>query len=1560
MVEPSCRPVTSQVESAEPLTSLNTTAPESELRTDERVVPALASPTDIAAAAAHVIESKHYDKMSGPGRTTAAGSTTTTGCQKNKPEPPGSKATSVCAEHLLNSQIRWLLSSPSVSLRRFFHSTFASQASRCESCSLRSVWPLPLPSRRGRGTTAADQCLNSMVVVLNWLHLGQPCKVPSNYSASSKLTGEQRGIVFRLRRLSEAFVKSPEITAADMGRSAAKVEHLEEILDQMTKEVAAILGSTGSHLPRGGYREPDKGFEDEVPEMGTLLEQKQFAKPIEADRLKFGGRPSFQPAELLESHTRSIYEDPLFHAMPVQESQEKPPRVTVRGHRKEILRLLHQLDATDRLAIFTRAEIRMSHRSGLFCLMKSQEADRLIMDARPPNLLEDPLSSFTQTMAGLSPLLELVVAPDEKVRAAGEDLKDYYYYYQVSRSRAARNALAFQLSPSEAKQFRAFRNVQGSDSCYVPALATMAMGDLNSVEFGQQAHVMLAALQGFVKEDFLTMRGKWPRQNWAIGIIIDDFVVVEKMNVQQDHSLLSGQLADVMVEAYLRYGLQPNDKKRFRDNKEASFWGITLDGDSCLVRTQLERTVPIAFVTAKVARLGCGSRKLLEMLAGAWISILQCRRRTMCLLSSIFSDIQAHPYGRSFRLAGETIDELWSLVILCPLFCSDLRAQPSEELSLVDASGTHRAEVVTKLPMEFAAELHRHRLTKAAWTRLLSPFRAWQRLHGRLDPRDEVPPGEVVSQAHPLWTTMAKVFQFHTKQVHTIKERTHINVSELKAALEAESRRARVQPSSRPHIAADSQVALGALVKGRSSSRGLNSLLKRFLPQVLCYNVYTGWQYLGTHDNVADDPTRFRPCRDPVQTPPDWLTRALTGDFALLDEFLEDNELDDATLARVPELPSMPKKLAVEPPVRALRRRAWRRKRPTRTGLETKQLINPPVAACIRAEPWMPKTVLTTAATEMLRPFSADQFVTPSGDSTSADLTQAGHLDLFSGCRVAAQKLAQRTGKWVLCFDLKHHPSEDLLDHRLQAKLEHMLRAGCFLSLTAGPVCASFSRAICPPVRTAAEPLGIQDMTDSMRKKVEIGNAMANWVAAAVEICLELGITNWTENPAGSFLWRIPSWSGLISKYQLQSFYTDYCRWGTPWRKRTRFYGRFGAAGMTLLCECGRPHVKLRGYSREHKMSWTKAAEGYPPRLAGFLATAVAESLKPVARRRTLDPASCAKASSKRVGEAQNPGPRLRSGDRGPGDLESISLVRPATQMLQQRVHERFIRWLSSELSTECMESLGTCPRLQLHFLRAFGNWLYQQGDPIYLYRHLVVYLQQMYPTDRPILTGAWELLSKWESLRPVNHKPPLPKLVLDAFISIGLLWGWERWCAVTLLAYHGATRTSEPLQARRSDLVLPEDSGIERDVCFLRVNAPKPGRRGRGRVQHARISDRFTVKLAQRILGPLQPDQLLYPASSSSYRRRWNKLLEELEIGSELRLTPGCVRGGGAVFLYHNEVAVMDILWRLRLRHLGTLEHYLQEVGAVNLVQQLSAKTRAKVVSASGMLPYIAQSLFP
>lgn len=207
---------------------------------------------------------------------------------------------------------------------------------------------------------------------------------------------------------------------------------------------------------------------------------------------------------------------------------------------------------------------------------------------------------------------------------------------------------------------------------------------------------------------------------------------------------------------------------------------------------------------------------------------------------------------------------------------------------------------------------------------------------------------------------------------------------------------------------------------------------------------------------------------------------------------------------------------------------------------------------------------------------------------------------------------------------------------------------------------------------------------------------------------------------------------------------------------------------------------------------------------------------------------------------------------------------------------------------------------------------------------------------QRPQLSPCWDLLTKWELVEPVSHRPPLPKLVLDAFLALALAWGWHRWAAVTALAFHGATRVGEPLKACRADLMLPEEACLDLPVCLLNIRSPKAGRRGKGRVQHARISNEEAVNLARAAFRELLPDDLLYPAAAATYRRRWDALMAALQLPANLGITPGCLRGGGAVFLYHNATPLTDILWRMRLRHLVTLENYLQEVSASNLLQAI------------------------
>ena len=203
----------------------------------------------------------------------------------------------------------------------------------------------------------------------------------------------------------------------------------------------------------------------------------------------------------------------------------------------------------------------------------------------------------------------------------------------------------------------------------------------------------------------------------------------------------------------------------------------------------------------------------------------------------------------------------------------------------------------------------------------------------------------------------------------------------------------------------------------------------------------------------------------------------------------------------------------------------------------------------------------------------------------------------------------------MLTFDIAHHASENLLDQKVQDLSHKLVSFSAFLSVGAGPVCASFSRAVRPPVRTKDCPTGLDGISENMQEKVTVGNAMSRWLAGFIHLVHSFGICWWVENPAGSYLWWQPEWVDLVRSLSLKFFTTHYCRWGTPWRKRTRFLTSASIAGETLLCRCERPHVRLVGYSKSRGCCLMKAAEAYPTGLCRFLAKVISEELKPEERR---------------------------------------------------------------------------------------------------------------------------------------------------------------------------------------------------------------------------------------------------------------------------------------------------------------------------------------------------------
>lgn len=113
----------------------------------------------------------------------------------------------------------------------------------------------------------------------------------------------------------------------------------------------------------------------------------------------------------------------------------------------------------------------------------------------------------------------------------------------------------------------------------------------------------------------------------------------------------------------------------------------------------------------------------------------------------------------------------------------------------------------------------------------------------------------------------------------------------------------------------------------------------------------------------------------------------------------------------------------------------------------------------------------------------------------------------------------------------------------------------------------------------------------------------------------------------------------------------------------------------------------------------------------------------------------------------------------------------------------------------------------------------------------------------------------------------------------------------------------------------------------FFRIQRPKPGRRGIGRVQHTKISVESACKFLSFALEKLPSEAFVYPGSAGTFRTRWEKLLKGLRIPEGSNLTPAGLRAGGAVELYRRGLPIADIMWTLRLKNIETLQHYLQQI---------------------------------
>ena len=680
-----------------------------------------------------------------------------------EPRVPGAAASTYTGVSLLQSFLRHLLSARcriSGFARSFVTWHFDHHA--CGGTASKELFPLPVPYPEvfWKKSCEEDKKMSlkkgvvAAVIALNYLYSNRP--KTCDWDISRQLSKRQWGAIGRLENLMEAWISAPPVTPEVMGRTAGKVESLEEALSRLQR-LAEPLAKTGGYHP-----DPQRGKKvvQQQDTAGPRLcdDGMSTFKPVQANRLTFVGVPSFDPTPYLDPLSRRIYSDPLGCRVPPSECKVSPPRLKIHCSRGERIKLFELLDSSRRLNIHLPHEVEPRYGSGLFAVVKNLEKDRLILDSRGANLLEAPPRRWIKSLAAAESLTKLVLEDGYNLAASGNDLTDFYYLFKSSSSRDRRNVLVSPMNPKEIQHLSAVKEKHLSSPVVYGSLATLAMGDCQAVELAQSCHLGLALQHGIVNADNLTTMNKpVPRTSTVVGLVIDDFITISKIRADGEpgHKSEGATLADTMQDIYEEVKLIPNRKKAFRDELNSSFWGVDLDGEKGVLRGSLKRAIPLAGLLLQIVKLRHATGNLMQIVLGSVISLFLYRRRFLCLLDSLFQASRRDDMQEVFRLDGRALSDLLMLSILLPLAATNLRAKAPCAVAASDASNWGEAAVVAPIPELIGKELVRHSLRKSVWSKLLGPVDAWLRGQSLLEPEDELPDPEECFQSNQLWSLLA-------------------------------------------------------------------------------------------------------------------------------------------------------------------------------------------------------------------------------------------------------------------------------------------------------------------------------------------------------------------------------------------------------------------------------------------------------------------------------------------------------------------------------------------------------------------------------------------------------------------------------------------------------------------------------------------------------------------------------------------------------------------------------------------------------------------------------------
>ena len=453
--------------------------------------------------------------------------------------------------------------------------------------------------------------------------------------------------------------------------------------------------------------------------------------PLQADRIKFAVSPEFfDPLPFMDPFTATTYLEP--ETLRNREPRKQAPYPHQR-HVPEVIKLAKRWDDVNRLRIYPAALVPRRRRSALPAVKKDHQYDRLILDRRGPNSEETHIGRASQGLAPGWRLTDLELGDQEDLLLYSTDLTEMFFAFQVSESRGLTNCVAAEVSfheVSSTKAARVFRRAypgHGPQSKVLLALFTEPMGDLNAVDYAQEAHSAVLESGGSWSPEVRVLgQSPLPRGPWLEMLTVDDHCGLAKVPKDRAPSL-GQQLAESSFAAadavYARTpGLSVHPSKGFRGQTAGVMLGAEVDGVAGTVGSQRIRRLAFARSTILMARAGSCRGRSLRQLVGGWTFAACFQRHSLSVFGEVYRALGDPKSDHEFlSLSRQVRAELLSMACLAPVLQMNVRARVVPRLYCTDASPSGGGIVSAPVSKALASELWRRRAIRGGHTRLASP-----------------------------------------------------------------------------------------------------------------------------------------------------------------------------------------------------------------------------------------------------------------------------------------------------------------------------------------------------------------------------------------------------------------------------------------------------------------------------------------------------------------------------------------------------------------------------------------------------------------------------------------------------------------------------------------------------------------------------------------------------------------------------------------------------------------------------------------------------------------------